>query len=238
MQERQKHIAAAQALQATLVAASNLKDNPRKKELLDEATKVEGKVGDANKKVGQRGKARDVLQQELAVTRKKIADAEEAAGKADAAIQSKGAQLQQQRSRTQRAYADKALKEKDCQELGSHINRLQGEAVSRQGELKQLKFENKQLAKFRKQLQQRAKEFGVVVVLGAVAGAGAGVGVAAAAAAGAGVGAAAGVGAGAGAGVMAHEGEGSTASVPLPAAAWPSLAVASSSPVKAPRAGR
>jgi hypothetical protein len=230
LQERQEKIAAAQALQATLLAQSNLKDNPRKKELLDEATKVEGKVGDANKKVGQRVRSWDAALQELEAARKKIADAEEAAGKADAAIQSKANELQQQRSCTQRAYADKALNEKNRQELGSHINRLQGEAVSRQSVLRQIRYENRQLARRLNELMQTARAFDLVVVVAAGAGVGAGAG----AAVGAGAGAAAGAGVGAGvaafAGVVARGVQGSTAAEPLPAVAWPSLADASTPP--------
>jgi chromosome segregation ATPase len=211
--------AAAESRHTAVLAEFERGDRPRKKALLAEATKVQGKLSEAEAKVGSRIRARDGLAAARDAQLKAIADAERASKETDAAIEAKVAELNQQRSSTQRAYADKAKSERSCQELGSQINRLKAQAATAHQELKEIKYEIKQLKVKRNELKNKAKEGGIAVEeLGA--GAGAAVGVAA------------------GAGVAAQEGQGSIAAEPLQAAAWPSLADAGSSPVKAPRGGR
>jgi chromosome segregation ATPase len=221
LQARLDKIAAAERRNAALLAEFDIGDRPQKKALLDEATKVQGKLSEAEAKVGSRIRSRDGLQAERDARLKAIADAEKAAQKMDAATEAKVAELQEQRSSTQRAYADKANSERSCQELGAQINRLKAEAAEGRHELREIKYKIKQLTKKRDELIQQCKEAGIAVE-GVGAGAGMGAGMAA----------------GAGAGVAAQEGQGSVAAEPLQEAAWPSLADAGSSPVKAPRGGR
>lgn len=225
--------AAAESRHTAVLAEFERGDRPRKKALLAEATKVQGKLSEAEAKVGSRIRSRDGLQAERDARLKAIAGAEQAARKMDAATEAKAAELQEQRSSTQRAYADKANSERSCQELGAQINRLTTDAANQGRQLKQIQFKIKQLTKRYDVLMAQAKEAGIAVEDVAVA-AGAHV------AAGAGVAGAA----GSGAGVAAQQGYSSVAARPLRAAPawdegnWPSLGPAGSSPVKGPRSGR